>query len=61
MSLKVRPEIELTFTEALALAGVAYSFGFQREEPRKSWSPAELKEAARFAIVNLVKDKLANG
>jgi hypothetical protein len=54
----VRVDIEITNSEGLSLAGTAYRFGYQREEPRKRWSSQELKEATRYAVQGLVKEEL---
>jgi hypothetical protein len=56
--LSVRLDFQLSNAEALKLAGVAYSYGYMREEPRKPWSSKELKEAARYAAEAMVRERL---
>lgn len=51
---RIRVDFTLSKNEMLLLAGDAYKFGFMREEPRKRWTNAEYKEAARWAIEGII-------
>ena len=48
--------VELTAHEPRALSGLAR---FLREDPCKAWTVAEAKQAARQAIVEMVRRELA--
>jgi hypothetical protein len=48
--------LELTAQELRALSGLTR---FLREDPRKAWIVAEAKQAARQAIVEMVRQELA--
>lgn len=56
--MRVQVVIEVTEAEAVRLADEAYRHGWMREEPRKRWSERELKEALRFAVPHIVREKL---
>jgi len=43
-------QIKFTDEEAELLQSVAVTSGYRRAEPRKAWSNAERREAARYAI-----------
>ena len=60
MTHRIAPSVELTDHELRKLAGLAYRFGWQRENPQKTWTPAEYKEAARFAVQHLVRQAVGD-
>lgn len=38
---------------------IAYSMGYKRDEPRKSWTRRERKEALRFAMTRAIENRCA--
>lgn len=50
--------LELNDSEMKILVRKAVIGNFYREDPRKRWSDKERKDAARFAIRNLVNEYL---
>jgi hypothetical protein len=57
----IRVTLSLTDEELFAFTGLAYSHGYRRAEPRKAWSVAEKKEAARHAIAALAMEAASKG
>ena len=57
---QLKAPLSLTEVELRALAGIAYQYGWQRENPRKAWTTAEYKEAARFAAAHLVHEAIGS-
>jgi hypothetical protein len=55
---KLRITLEVDAHELDRLASLAYGYGWSREEPRKSWTDRERKEAARYAIEALVSERV---
>jgi hypothetical protein len=55
---KLRITLDVDAHELDRLAGLAYGYGWSREEPRKSWTDKERKEAARYAIEALVSERV---
>jgi hypothetical protein len=54
-----RLQVELP-VELEILVGAAVKRGFLRENPRKAWTDAERKEAARYYLIKLVAEDLKN-
>lgn len=52
-----RIQVELP-VDIEALVGAALKRGFLRENPRKAWTAAERKEAARYYLLKLVAKDL---
>jgi hypothetical protein len=55
---KLRITLDVDAHELDRLASLAYGYGWLREEPRKSWTDRERKEAARYAIEALVSERV---
>lgn len=55
---KLITKLELSETELRCLAGMAYNYGWMREEPRKAWTTNEYKEAARFASAHILMNAI---
>jgi hypothetical protein len=55
---KLRITLDVDAHELDRLASLAYGYGWSREEPRKSWTDRERKEAARYAIEALVSERV---
>jgi hypothetical protein len=54
----IRVDIEIADPDLMKFTGLAYDHGFKREDPCKSWSREEMKQAAKHAIQGMVKEKL---
>ncbi len=48
--------VEIPDEDKRALVRAAIIYGFLREEPRKSWTEREYKEAIRFALTAWAKE-----
>jgi len=54
-------KFELTRDKLMKLENEAVKNGFMREDPRKRWTMREVKEAARWEVMRMVKEKLGIG
>ncbi len=57
--MRVQCIIDLTPTEEQAMIGYAIHYGFLRDNPKKSWTANERKQAIRQAVYQLVGELLA--
>jgi hypothetical protein len=55
---RLRITLDVDARELDRLVSLAYGYGWSREEPRKSWTDRERKEAARYAIEALVSERV---
>jgi hypothetical protein len=56
--MKLRITLDVDVHELDRLASLAYGYGWSREEPGKSWTDRESKEAARYAIEAIVSERV---
>lgn len=56
--MKLRITLEVDAHELDRLVSLAYDYSWSREEPHKSWTDRERKEAARYAIEAIVSERV---
>lgn len=56
--MKLRITLDVDAHELDRLVSLAYGYGWLREEPRKSWTDRERKEAARHAIEAIISERI---
>jgi hypothetical protein len=56
--MKLRITLDVDAHELDRLVSLAYSYGWSRFSPHKSWTDRERKEAARYTIEALVSERV---